>query len=563
MTNHNLKDYEHLFKNLCSGNMTWKIAIYVRLSKDDGKKVSLSIVNQIKLIARYLRQMVDFIIIDIYIDDGLTGTDFDRNDFMRLQEDVHNKTINCIIVKDLTRYARNIADGIKELDSFVLEHGIRFISLDIPQVDTFKDPTQISSPEVYQTLQEAENFARTTSIKVRNIKALKREDGEKNGGFPPYGYLPNPDGEHWLYDPVAGEIKKKMYLWSAEGMSDREICKKLNSMGVPNPTAYKKLIGLKYFSPRSENNSGLWWPSTVRAILSDKNNIGCSVQGKSSSFDHKRHKQIHRKKEEYVIVENCHEKTVTDEMFDKVAEIRTQRTRITKATGKVHMFANLVYCSNCDRAMQKTSSKGNQYLVCRTYKQLGKEHCDIKRTINMNKLEDIVLKVIQSQISLVIDLQSIIQNINEQPKVNHQSDRLNQLAKNVKNEIDKTEHIFDSSYIDWKNGDISKEQYGRIRTETEKKLEQLRMNSRSLYTEQQKISKGIKSNNEYIERFLKYRNLEKLDRLILLELIHKIYVNQDKSLKIEFNYQDQYMLILDFIKENGKKKEIEKILKRK
>ena len=368
--------YANLFDKVSAGNPIWKIGIYVRLSKEDGKSVSLSVVNQIKRIARSLRHMDDFEVIDIYIDDGKTGTDFDRSDFIRLEEDIANKTVNCMIVKDFTRYARNIADGIKALERFVLEQKIRFISLDIPEVDTYKDPTAISSSEVYNALNSAEDFARTTSKKVRAIKEIKREDGEKNGGFPPYGYLPNPNGEHWLYDPVAGEIIKQMYAWSASGMSDGQIAKKLNLMGVPNPTAYKKSIGLKYQNPQAINNSGLWWPSSIKNILEDKNNIGCSVQGKSSSFDHKRHKQIRKSKEEYVVVAGRHEKTVSDELFEQVAQIRSTRSRVSKTTGKVHTFANLVYCSNCKRGMKKTNSKEHHYLVCRTYKDAGKEFCN-------------------------------------------------------------------------------------------------------------------------------------------------------------------------------------------
>lgn len=179
MENHNLNHYKHLFRHVAIGKPIWKLGIYVRLSKDDGSSVSLSIVNQIKKIARYLRDFEDFEIMDIYIDDGLTGTDFERNDYIRLQEDVSNKYVNCIIVKDLTRYARNIADGIKELDNYVLEQKIRFISVGIPEIDTYKDPTQISSSEVYQALQNAEDFARITSKKVRDIKEIKAEDGEK------------------------------------------------------------------------------------------------------------------------------------------------------------------------------------------------------------------------------------------------------------------------------------------------------------------------------------------------------------------------------------------------
>lgn len=548
--NHNLKEYAHLFKNVADGNPIWKIGIYVRLSKDDGNSVSLSIVNQIKKIARYIRTFEDFKIVDIYIDDGLTGTDFDRNDYIRLQEDIKNKFVNCIIVKDLTRYARNIADGIKELDNFVLEKKIRFVSVGIPEIDTFKDPTQISSSEVYQALQSAEDFARITSKKVRDIKEIKREDGEKNGGFPPYGYSPNPDGEHWLYDPVAGEIIKKMYLWSAEGLSDGAIAKKLNSLSIPNPTAYKKSLGLKYNSPHSETNSGLWWPTTVSRILADKTNIGCSVQGKSSSFDHKRHKQIPKKKEEYVIVEGCHEKVISDEMYEKVTKIRSERTRATKKDGKVHMFANLVYCNHCKRAMKKTSAKGKNYLVCRTYRDVGRDYCSSGKSISIQVLENIILKVIQSQINLVIDLQAIVEKINSQPTISNQSARLNQMIENVKKEIAKAEHIIDSSYYDWKSDEISKEQYQRVRSETEKKLEQFRNTFQTLVTEQQRFEKGIKSNNQYFEHFLKYKSVENLDRLMLIELIHRIYINEDKSIKVEFNFNNQYLLILDFIEQN-------------
>ena len=533
----NLNLYKHLFEKLESGKPIWKIALYIRLSKEDGNSVSLSVVNQIKRIARDLRKLDDFVIYDIYIDDGKTGTDFDRSDYIRLEGDIANKVVNCMMVKDLTRYARNIADGIKALDDFVLKHKLRFISVGIPEVDTFKNPTAISSSEVYQALNSAEDFARTTSQKVRDIKEIKREAGEKNGGFPPYGYLPNPDGEHWLYDPVAGQIKKDMYMWSASGMSDREITKKLNSLGIPNPTKYKQeVLKLKYQHPKSKNNSGLWSPSSVKYILEDKNNIGSAVQGKSSSFDYKRHKQVLKSKDEYVIVPNVHERTVSDELFQTVEQIRGQRSRVSKNTGKVHIFANLVYCSNCNRGMKKTGSKGHQYLVCRTYRDAGKEFCTTKRSINFKTLEEIVLKIIQKQISLVEGLKLKVEKINKTPMTNKKSKRIEQLLENSKRAFVKEEKLLDASYYDWKNGDISREQYQRVRAESESKLEQLRTVLRTLAAEQEAISKGINENNSYFEIFLKYKNVKGLDRLLLIELIEKIYINEDKTVEVDFNF---------------------------
>jgi len=319
---------------------------------------------------------------------------------------------------------------------------------------------------------------------------------------------------------------------------------------IPNPTAYKKSIGLKYFHPNAANNSGLWWPGTVAKILKDKNHIGCSVQGKSSSFDHKRHKQIPNPKEDYVIVEGCHEKTVSDELFDTVAQVRSTRTRIGKKDDKVHLFAGLAYCSNCHMALQKTGAKAYEYLVCRTYKYAGEEHCTKKRSIRFDALEDIVLAVIQSQIALVADLQSVVAEINNRPEINRQSLRINHLLENCQREFDKATQLLDSSYYDWKNGDISREQYQRIREETEKKLEQIRATLQSLAVEQQKAAQGVKANNEYFERFLKYQNIEALDRLMVVELIHRIYIDEDKSVKVEFNFSDQYLRIMDFVQQN-------------
>ena len=546
----NLSKFVHYFKKLYDGKMTWRIGIYVRLSKEDGNSVSASIENQIKRIARYLRDFEDFVIYDIYIDDGLTGTDFNREDYIRLQNDVKSKRINCVVFKDLTRYARNLADGIKELDTFVLEHKIRFISLR-PEVDTFKNPRAISSAEVYEELQQAEAHARTTSLKVREIKELQREDGEPTGGFPPYGFIRSSNSKEWIIDEYASEIIKKIFKWYADGLSINNIAKKLNSLGILNPTAYKQSIGLKYKNPHAINNSGLWWPTTVSRILEDKNYIGYSVQGKSSSFDHKRHKQEPKPKEEYIEVANAHEKAVDEELFNLAINNKKQHARATKS-GEKHIFSNLVCCANCKRSMARTNSGKNVYLVCRTYRTFGKEYCNERTSINYEQLEKIVLKSIQAQINLIDDLQEVIEKINQNKKVNNKSSRIDKLIKNNEQQIAKEINILDESYYDWKNGDISKEQYHRVKEEKEKKIEQLRETLYYLSEQERELKKGIDANNIFFTRFLKYKNIESLDRKLLLELIEKIYIYPNKEVEIKFKFQDEYLLILDYIEENTK-----------
>jgi len=200
--------------------------------------------------------------------------------------------------------------------------------------------------------------------------------------------------------------------------------------------------------------------------------------------------------------------------------------------------------------MKKTGAKGNHYLVCKTYQYAGEERCTRGRSISFKVLEDVVLTVIQSQIALVADLQSIVEEINKRPDINNQSMRINQLIENSERTFEKETNTFDSLYHDWKNGDISKAQFQRIREETEHKLEQIQATLRMLSAQQLQAAKGVKADNDYFERFLKYQNIEALDRLLLVELIDKIYINEDKSVKVAFNYDDQYLRIMYFIEQN-------------
>ncbi|MCB6608447.1 recombinase family protein [[Clostridium] symbiosum] len=571
---HNLQQFMQWLPVHEKGLPKWVIGIYLRLSKEDMKKLqkrkknytgedlfSESILFQIKYIGLFLQQIDDFMIYDIYIDDGLTGTDFERGEYQRLQQDIDNNIVNCFIVKDITRFVRNLADGIKELDSYVLEKNVRFICCGEPAIDTFKDPHAITSPEVYQAFQNAEDVARITSVKIRITQETKRAYGEPLGGFPTYGYMsdPNPFNKNWIIDPVASKIVRQIFEWSSSGISDKQIARKLNEQGIPNPTKYKQeVLKLNYHNPNSDENSGLWSPSTVSRILSNKSNLGFMVQKKSSSFDHKRHKQIPTPKEKYQLKENCHESIINNDMFEDVEVIRKRRTRISEKTGEVHLFAGLVYCSDCKKAMRKTNAKNNNYLVCRTYREHGKKYCNDKHSINFKTLEEIILKLIQVQINYIENLQGIVNEINQCSNVKNESTRLNLLIESTKINIEKNNHLLDNFYYDWKKDDISKEQYQRLRVETEEKISRLTKSLQVYLLEQSKIMQGIKSKDKYFETFLKYKSIKELDREVLVELIDRIEITAEKGAIVTFRYRDSLSLILDFIEENKPENIVEK-----
>jgi len=559
MNNHkaiNLPNYAHLFKYLEKGDPIWLVAIYARLSKEDQKKgVSTSIEFQLKIMSKYIRDynLDNFKIVEIYIDDGRTGTDFDRDDYKRLQHDISNKFTNCLIVKDLERYARNVMQGIAELDKLVLKENLRFISADdtLP-IDTLYDPKAISSPKTYQALQNAETHAYNTSMKIRRTQSIKREDGEPTGGFPPYGFLKNPNypyEKHYVIDPEAIKIIEQIFNWSYQGWGSTKISKKLNELGIPNPTKDKQLKGLKYSRPNLEENRGLWSPSTVGRILKNKIYNGMMVQGKTVRFDHKRHKAIPVPEEEQIVVGDCIPKVLDDEKFNRVQELIKQRTRKTK-TGEAHLFSTLVYCSCCGNSLKKTNSGKNHYLTCRTKKDFGKQFCEYSSSINLKTLEDIILPIIQSQIYLIEDYQKLINDINMSNNSTNHFTKIKNRIEETEGKIKSINDKLDELYDDVRDGIVSKSQFVRMKEKDEEKISKLNQYIHELKALLLKAQQGINSNDSCFQAFIKYKNITQLDRAMLLELIKRIDVNFDKSINIQFNYKDQFELVKEFIEEN-------------
>lgn len=550
----NLQKYLHLFDTIANGEPIWKIALYVRLSRHDTKKTS--IINQIRLQVEHLKELTNFVVVDIYIDESRTGTDFKRNDYLRFMDDVEDDIVNCMLVKHLARFARNTAQGLAALESFVFKYNLRFIALEYPKVDTYHNPKAITSAEVANAFNQAEDFARTTSLAVKKVFHLKQINGESTGGFAPYGLLDDPDGFRYLYDPVAGAVKQQIFDWSDEGYSDNAIAKMLTNKGVPNPTDYKtKVLGLNYHHPVGENNTGAWWPQTVSRILQDRTNIGDSVRGKTETFSHIHHKSMPKNKDEYKIKENVNPRTVSDEQFDRIQENKKARSRVTK-TGEPHKFARIVCCANCKLGMDKNSStnkktgKVTHSLRCRAKHQLGETVCNQSVSINFDKLEHQVTEAIKMQLRLVVDARAIVERINEQPTINTQSERIEIMLKNTRDSMSKANRMIDDFYFDWKSGKITEDQFIRLNEKSQEEKRYLELTLAHLIRKQDELKKGINKNNEYFELFLKYKEFETLDRAMIQELIHKIYVNQDKTIDIEFTYQDQFELIYDFIQAN-------------
>lgn len=529
----------------------WKIGKYIRLSRDDGSNESESIVNQRKILDEQIPKYFDsdYYIVDEYIDDGRTGTsDNTRPDFLRLVEDVKCGRINCIVTKNLSRAFRNSANQGKFLEEFIPLYNTRFISLYEPHIDTFLNPEVVHSLEVSITGFMNEQYAYKTSVDVRRTFDTKRKKGEFIGAFAPYGLMKKPDNKNMLIiDDEAAEIVRDIFHWFVdEGMSKSGITKRLNELGVPNPTAYKHSKGFKYSNPNVYKNDGLWSERTVLDILLNQMYIGNMVQGKQKVISYKVHDRINLKEKDWYIVQNTHEAIIDKETFEKAQKLHQRDTRVCPNKRKVYTFSGLLRCADCKKAMTRKSAKNIVYYSCSTYSRKLKTACT-KHTIREDVLEKAVLTAIQKQIALVDNLTQIIDEINNAPVIYRESKRINKLLDIKQKELDKLNSLIDNLYMDWRTNEITKTEYKRIKSKFEVQIEQIKEIIANLEKEKAELSTGISVNEPYLQTFLKHKNIDHLERGILVELIDNIYVHEGGGLTIEFNFEDQHKRMLEYI----------------
>lgn len=532
----------------------WKVGKYIRLSREDGNVVSESVVNQDEILNDEIPGFFDdglYEIVDTYIDDGTSGTsDMERDDFQRMVQDMKTGRINCIVVKNLSRAFRNSANQGHFLEEFIPLYNTRFISLYQPRIDTFLDPEIVHSLEVSITGFMNEQYAYKTSVDIRRTFKHKRENGEFIGAFAPYGYQKDPEDKNaLLVDEDAAQVVRDMFSWFLSGTSKAGIAKRLNELGIPNPTAYKRSKGFRYENPHAKENDGLWNPTTVARMLQDPLYIGVMRQGKQKVISYKVHKRASVPENEWFVVENAIPPVISRETFQAAQELHKKDTRTAPGKREVYPFAGLVRCADCGKGMGRHSAKGYVYYACRTFRDKSKALCS-KHSIRLDVMEQAVLVAIQTQIELVASLAEMVREINEAPVVYTESARLNALLKQRQKELDKVTGLLDGLYMDWKGGDLTRDQYRRMKAKFEEQADQLQQTVKHIKSECDTYAQGVTTEDPYLTMFLKYRNIQSLSRGILVELVNAVHVHEGGELEIEFTHADQYRRIVEFVENN-------------
>jgi DNA invertase Pin-like site-specific DNA recombinase len=532
---------------------SWNIGFYIRLSREDeNEDESDSVINQGKILNDFVGGYFEagsYTIVDTYADDGRTGTDIHRPQFQRLTEDIINRRINCVIVKSLARGFRNLGDQSKFLEEFIPTHGARFICIGTPFIDTHSNPRSATGLEVPIHGLFNEQFAASTSEEVRKTFKMKRERGEFIGAFAPYGYKKSPDNKNYLVvDDEPAQIVRHIFGWFVnEGVSKRGIAQKLNGEGIPNPSEYKKRNSMKYQNPNSCINDGLWSSSTVSRILQNAMYIGTMVQGRFRVISYKVHKQVQTAENDWFVVENTHEAIIDRATFDKAQILHQRDTRTANEAKEVSLFSGFVRCADCQKAMHRKTARNIVYYFCRSF--VDKKTCT-KHSIRQDVLENAVLVSIQKQIELAGSLELEIERINNAPIVHRKSARLTYALADTKKQLAKHTNAADSLYMDWKSGDITQQEYHRLKSKFTEQIAEHEKTIARLMDEMQIMSDGIDTENPYFTAFQKHRNIQSLNRGMLVELVDTIWIHENGEVVIDFNFADQYQRILDYIENN-------------
>lgn len=512
----------------------WKTAGYIRLSREDGdKEESDSVGNQRRLLEEYIRYRPELELKEYYIDDGFTGTNFNRPSFLRMLEDIERKEVDCVLVKDLSRFGRDYIDAGKYLERIFPASGVRFISI-TDNIDSRKQAYDMLLPikNIFN-----EQYARDISRKVCTAMHTKQRAGEFIGAFASYGYRKSPVNHNQLVvDPYAAEIVRRIYTLYARGMGKNRIARTLNEEGIPCPSEYKRLNGEQYRNGNRLEASAYWTYSTIHKILQNELYTGNMVQGRKRQKLKGRQEQV--APEEWIVVEGTHQAIVERKLWEKVQKLQKQRTRELDLETNMSAFAGFLVCGDCGRSLVKKTWKAKESrrikFFCGTYVRMGRAYCTP---------HGITLELLEQEISR--ELRRIFAGIAEPGELAGEKQKNEMSAgerpggerTRLSAELERMRRMKKTIYEDYREGLVSKAEYLEYREEYERKEQLLREQLAAEEREEREPETRTQKRQRAgaLAKRIKEGKLPAADREIVSELLENVRVYADGH--IEFIYR--------------------------
>lgn len=533
--------------------------IYLRLSvEDNGKKDADSMENQKNLLMEYVSARPYLMLTDIYMDNGFTGTDFERPEFNRMLQDARDGRINCIVVKDLSRLGRNYVEAGDYIEKVFPFLGIRFIAVN----DHYDSDSLTSGDELGASLKNVVNdvYAKDISRKVGTAMKQKRLRGEYIGNYAPYGYLKDPqDKNHLIIDQEIAPIVVEIFELRAKGDGINTIARILNERDIPSPGRLRYERGI--ITNNNKKGSGLLWS---RHVLSDllKNvvYIGNLAQGRSASCLYKGIPFHWTEESEWDLVENTHEAIISPELWKRVQEVTARKSREAKEShGKYanlpkreNPYGSLLRCADCGRVIKQVhaynTSKRNGTSVYYNYKcpeniELGDTACP-KKNIRAADLDEAVLATIRKQMEIFMDTQKILKELIAQEKETAKQEAPIARVKDIQKEIDRRKGLCTALYTDLKEGILTQDEYFYAKMRYQEEIDSLEKELQELKSIRGKASEAAQGEKKWEQLISKYYKAQTLNPAMMEAIVKEIKLYADNSISIEFRYMNEFEELL-------------------
>lgn len=534
---------------------TYHAAIYLRLSQEDGdisvsdKNESNSISTQRDLIQAFLRKQADILYEAEFCDDGYTGTNFDRPGFTDMMKAVREKRVDCIIVKDLSRFGRDYIESGKYIQKIFPMLGVRFIAINdgYDSADTENQSNDFVLP--FKNLIN-DSYCRDISIKSRSNLEVKRRNGEFVGNFAVFGYMRSPDDKHKLIvDEEAAVVVRNIFNWKQEGWNAQQIANHLNKLHFPSPMEYKRKCGHNYRTSFKTKTVAQWSAVAVLRILKNPVYTGVLEQGKTTTPNYKVKTRIVKDESKWARIENAHEAIITPAQFELVQTVLGLDTCRAEGQDEIYPFSGMIYCADCQSPMihrtATSSGKKYQYYMCSGNKR-DKDSCTT-HNIKCELVEKVVLATVQAHISMAIDIDNAMKRVEALDWEKREIRKIDAQISAMELDVEKFNNIKMELYEDLKSDLITKAEYHSFKNDYDIRIQSIRQQIAGLVSQRNAVEGGLTSVQGWFAQFRKYENIEKLTRLTIVSLIERVEINENKDIHVKFRHADQFTAALEYL----------------
>ena len=528
----------------------WNATLYLRLSRDDGdKEESNSIAGQRNLLRDFLKQHPDIREYAVQVDDGWSGSTFERPSFKKMMEDVKAGKTNCIVVKDLSRFGRNYLDAGEYIEKIFPFMGVRFIAVN-DNYDSYREKSASDDLIVPFKNLINEAYCRDISVKIRSQLEIKRKNGQFLGAFAAYGYFKDPQDKNSLVvDEYVAEVVREIFAWKVQGVSPQDIADRLNVGGILSPLEYKRSLGMKCSTPLQTNLKASWSAASVIRLLKNPIYIGTLTQGRATTPSYKVHKRVQKAENEWSVIENNHAPIVSRKDYDTAQKVLALDTQRSPDEESVSLFSGMVFCGDCGASMiRKPVSTGGRkyhYYICSANKQ--DKTCSPHR-IRLEVLEQIIFDCLKERINAVAELENILEIADTAPLRTAGAVKVQRQLDEKRAEYEKLQKLLLSLYENLADGIIDRVEYTRLKesfsqraAEAEKQMDALR--------ERIEVMKTSTADTGWTDNFKRYRNLTELDRTAVVSMIDRIMVYEDNTVEIVYRWQDEFEWQMDIVRQ--------------